>query len=163
MVNMAYHSMAYREYCVRKHGWTSKIIDSLWWPIYFQSLAKLPDPEKLRIQKFLNNRLPTLYRDQKYKNTPTGTGYCRQCHLYNENEDHILRCRIPSRQTIRNEWRKELTIFLSESHTSAAIRDNICHGFYKWLESGRNTGTQQLCKHTMSRQASVGNILREVR
>jgi hypothetical protein len=49
MVNLAYHSMALREYYVTKHGWTSKIIDSLWWPIYFLSLAKLSDLDKLRI------------------------------------------------------------------------------------------------------------------
>jgi hypothetical protein len=133
MVNLAYHSTALQEYYARKHGWTSQIIDLLWWPIYFQSLAKLSDPDKLRIQKFVNNRLPTLYRDQKYHKKPTGTGYCRQCHLHNESEDHILRCRTPSRQTIRNKWRKELTTFLSESHTPVAIRYAIGHGFYNWL------------------------------
>jgi hypothetical protein len=136
MVNLAFHSMALREYYISKYRWT---IDSLWWPIYFQSLAKLSDPDKLCIQKFVDNRLPTLYWDQKYNKKPTGTGYCKQCRLYNENEDHILRCRIPTRQKIRHEWRNEMAMFLSESHTPTAIRDAICHGFYNWLESGRNT------------------------
>jgi ribonuclease HI len=139
MVNLAFHSMALREYYAMKHGWSTKIIDSLWWPVYFQSLAKLTDSDKLRIQKFVNNRMPTLHREQKYYNKTTSTGYCKQCRLYNENEDHIIRCRIPSRQKIRDEWRKEFTTYLSESHTPPAIRDALCHGFFNWLESGRNT------------------------
>jgi hypothetical protein len=50
MVNLAFHSMALREYYISKYGWTAKTINSLWWPIYFRSLAKLSDPDKLRIQ-----------------------------------------------------------------------------------------------------------------
>jgi ribonuclease HI len=75
MVNLAYHSRALREYYAMKYGWSTKLIDSIWWPVYFQSLAKLPDPDKLRIQKFVNNRMPTLYREQKYYNKTTSTGY----------------------------------------------------------------------------------------
>jgi hypothetical protein len=139
MINLAFNSMALREYYVTKYGWTAKTINALWWPVYFQSLAKLTDQDKLRIQKIANNSWPTSYREQKYYNKTTSTGYCKQCHLYNKNEDHILRCQIPSRQKVRNEWRKELTTFLSESHTSNAIRDAICYGFFRWPELGRNT------------------------
>jgi hypothetical protein len=74
MVNLAFHSMALREYYVTKHCWTSKTINSLWWSIYFQSPAKLPDSDKLRIQKFVNNRWPTLYRSQKYNKKATQKG-----------------------------------------------------------------------------------------
>jgi hypothetical protein len=34
---------------------------------------------------------------------------------------------VSTRQKIRNEWRKEFTAYLSESHTPKAIRDAICH------------------------------------
>jgi hypothetical protein len=80
-----------------------------------------------------------LYKEQKYSKKSTTTGYCRQCNLYIENEDHIIRCWIPSRHKIQNEWRHEFTTFLSESHTSIAIKDSLCYGFHNWLESGRNT------------------------
>jgi hypothetical protein len=139
IVNLAFHSIALREHYATKYGWSAKTIDSLWWPVYFQSLAKLADPDKSQIQKFVNNRMPALYREQKYYKKATSTGYCKQCRLYNENEDHIIRCRIPSRQKIWDEWRKELTTFLSESHTPVAIRNALCHEFFNWLESGRNT------------------------
>jgi hypothetical protein len=32
MVNLAFHSMALREYYEQKHNWTAKTIESLWWP-----------------------------------------------------------------------------------------------------------------------------------
>jgi hypothetical protein len=56
-----------------------------------------------------------------------------------ENEEHIIRCRLATRQLVRDKWRKEVTRYLSENHTPKAIKDAICHGFYTWLESGRNT------------------------
>jgi hypothetical protein len=59
--------------------------------------------------------------------------------LYTEDENHILRCRILSRQKIRDKWRSEIINFLSEQHTPPPIRYAICHGFFSWLESGRNT------------------------
>jgi hypothetical protein len=84
MVNLAFHSMALRDYYTDKYGWTSKTIDSIWWPIYFQSLLRLSDPNKLRIKKFINNRLSMLQREQKYYRKETTSGHCKQCKLYIE-------------------------------------------------------------------------------
>jgi hypothetical protein len=86
MVNLAFHSMALREYYISKYRWT---IDSLWWPIYFQSLAKLSDPDKLCIQKFVDNRLPTLYWDQKYNKN-------QRAQVIVNNVVYIMRMKITS-------------------------------------------------------------------
>jgi hypothetical protein len=56
-----------------------------------------------------------------------------------KDEEHIIRCQIATRQFVRDKWRKEVTKYLSENHTPKAIKDATCHGFYPWLESGRNT------------------------
>jgi hypothetical protein len=88
MVKLAFHSMALREHYASKYRWTSQIIDAIWWPIYYQSLSRLQDSDKLRIKKFFNNRWPTLQRERKYYK------------LYSETEYHIIRCRVPSRQKI---------------------------------------------------------------
>jgi hypothetical protein len=141
MVNLAFHSIGLRDYYAENYSWTSNDIESIWWPVYYQSLAKLSDPDKLRIKKFVNNRWPTKYREHKYYNRPTGTSYCLQCKLYSENEDHIIRCHTSTRQAIRTEWRKELEQYLSESHTPRSIRDAICYGFFSWLEMGRHKST----------------------
>jgi hypothetical protein len=53
MINLAFHSMVLREYYIYKYNWTSKTIQSIWWPIYFQSLSKLSDDDKLRIKNLL--------------------------------------------------------------------------------------------------------------
>jgi hypothetical protein len=139
MVNFAFHSMALREYYTMKHNWSASDITSIWWPVYYQSLVKLPDNDKLRIKKFVNNRLPTLYRKQKYYKRPTGSSYCKKCNLHSETEDHIIRCRSASQQKIRDAWRADILKYLSESHTPTTIRDAICNGFFTWLEMGRNT------------------------
>jgi hypothetical protein len=44
--------------------------------------------------------------NQKYYKQESSSGYCKQSRLYSETEDHIIRCRVPSRRKIRNEWRK---------------------------------------------------------
>jgi hypothetical protein len=106
--------------------------------VYFQSLAKLSYPDKLRIKKFVDNRWPTKYREHKYYNRPTGSSYCLHCKLHSKNEDHIIRCRTPTRQTIRTEWRRELEQYLSETHTPRPLRDAMCHGFFSWLKMERD-------------------------
>jgi hypothetical protein len=75
MVNLAFHSMALRDYYEIIYNWTSKTIDSLWWPIYFQSLSRLPDDDKLQIKKFVNNRWPAIRCKQKYYNKATTTSH----------------------------------------------------------------------------------------
>jgi hypothetical protein len=90
-------------------------------------------------KKFVNNQWPTAYREQKYYKRQSITSQCGQYKLYAENEDQIIRCRMASKQMIRNEWRKDITQYLSEKHTPKVIREAICHGFYTRLESGRNT------------------------
>jgi hypothetical protein len=126
MVNLAFHSMALWEYYINKHRWTSKIINLIWWPIYYQSLSKLLDSDKLCIMKITNNRWPMLHREQKYNRKETNSSN-KQYRLYTKMEDHIIRCRVQSRQKIRNKWQKEFTTFLSKSHTPKAICDAICY------------------------------------
>jgi hypothetical protein len=56
--------MALRDHYETKYNWTNKTIDSLWWPIYFQSLSKLLNEDKLQIKKFVNNGWPTIRREK---------------------------------------------------------------------------------------------------
>jgi hypothetical protein len=59
MINVASHSMGLREHYARKHAWSSKTINSIWWATYYKSLSSLTNPEKLCIKKFVNNRWAT--------------------------------------------------------------------------------------------------------
>jgi hypothetical protein len=55
MTNLAFHSMALIKNYARKHGWSSKTIDLIWWAKYYKSLSPLTDSEKLCRKKFVNN------------------------------------------------------------------------------------------------------------
>jgi hypothetical protein len=110
----AYHSITLREYFTSKHGWNNRTIDSIWWQAYYQSLSKLLESDKIRIKKFIHTLWPTLHREQKYKTHPSSL--CKQCRLYTEREDHIIRCHTTSRQHVRDLWHKEIMKFLSK-HT----------------------------------------------
>jgi hypothetical protein len=166
MANLAFHSMALQEYYVNKYNWTSKTISSIWWSTYFKPLLQLSDEDTLRIKKFVNNRWPTLCQEQTYYNKTSTSSHCRQCWLYSEDEDHIIRCRTQPQQKIRDKWRAEIIKFFSEQHTPPAVRDAICHGFFNWLKSGRNTHDipplpqkdMEVMKVHESRQALDGNI-----
>jgi hypothetical protein len=140
MTNFVFHSMALREYYEKKQGWSSKIINSIWWSTYYRSLSSLSNTEKLCIKKLVNNRWETLSREQKYYKRQSRTSHCGQCKLYVKNDEHIIRCRIATRQSVRDKWRTDITTYLLESHTPKAIQEAICHGFFTWLKSRRNTG-----------------------
>jgi hypothetical protein len=98
MVNLAFHSMVLREYYAVKHNWLASDIASIWWPVYYQSLAKLPENDKLRIKKFVSNHWPTLHHEQKYYKCLTGSSYCKKSNLHSKTEYHIIRCLSSSRQ-----------------------------------------------------------------
>jgi hypothetical protein len=127
----AYHSIALHE----KHNWNNSTMNSIWWQTYSQLLNKLTENEKRCRRKFIHNMWPTLYREQKYKTYPSSL--CKKCRLYNEKEDHILWCRIPTRQHIRNQWRKEIEEYLPKPNTPPAVKHYMCQGFFTWLENGR--------------------------
>jgi hypothetical protein len=107
-------------------------IDSIWWQPYNRSINKLSLPDKRRIQKFINNKLPTLWRNEKYYGCKSYLFPC--CCLYTETEDHIIQCRIPTSQ---RKWRKVIIGNLTEQRTPEDVKYTICHGFFNWLESSR--------------------------
>jgi hypothetical protein len=153
--------MAIREYFLEKHGWSHTTIDSIWWQTYHKSLTKLTDPEKLVIKKFINNRLPTRKRENTYYKYLSAL--CPTCSLYVENEDHILQCGTTARQSIQNEWRKELTDYLSKSHTPKWVKHHISQGLFLWLETGRycvpippTSEQDRLLQNTVTTQNSIG-------
>jgi ribonuclease HI len=129
----AFHSIKLRDYLKGKHLWSDRIIDNIWWQIYHISVSNLSSHEKVVIFKFINNRLPTKARDNKYYNYRSKN--CDQCQSDNEDEDHIILCRSFQRQKIRQEWMNALKNYLSEPHTPETIRNAIINDLSNWFES----------------------------
>jgi ribonuclease HI len=128
----AYHSTHLRTYFQHKYAWPNKIIDSIWWKPYYNSLSKLSFPEKVIIYKFINDRLPTNARDHKYYSFRAKQ--CSQCQCDNEDDDHILKCFSIKRQNARREWLLELDCYLSQNHTPRDVKQIILKNFHQFLE-----------------------------
>jgi hypothetical protein len=128
----AYHSIRLREFLQAKYAWSNHTIENIWWKVYSISVSNLSNQEKAIIFKFINNRLPTKARDNKYYNYRTK--HCDQCQCDCEDEDHIVLCRSVKRQQLRQEWLNDINTYLSEPHTSAIIRNVIINNLSTWLE-----------------------------
>jgi ribonuclease HI len=128
----AYHSINLRAYLQEKHAWSNQIIESIWWKPYHNSISKLSSPEKTIIYKFINDRLPTNARDNKYY--PFREKHCFRCQSDIENEDHILKCLSIKRKQSRIEWISEISHYLSQNHTPPAVKDIILQNLQQWLE-----------------------------
>jgi hypothetical protein len=82
-ISKAFHSINLKGYYKHKHQWSGAIIDSIWWKAYGKSLALFNQPDKLRIQKFTNDCLPTCKRAYTY--CKDQSCLCHTC--YTEVED----------------------------------------------------------------------------
>jgi hypothetical protein len=94
-------------------------------------------PERVIIYKFINDRLPTNERDNKYYSFRKR--HCTQCQSDNENEDHIIKCQSIKRQQSRTEWLSEISSYLSQNHTLISVKQIILHNLHQWLEPSNAT------------------------
>ena len=95
-------------------------------------MMKLDINDRMRVKKFIHNRLPTNGREHLYYDHQPGI--CHQCKGAPETEDHILQCPTASRKNLRSEWVKEMKSFLSLPHTPSAIKDAISNSLQLWLD-----------------------------
>jgi hypothetical protein len=65
-VMKAYHSIYTRQFLCIKYQWSSATIESIWWNCNAIAIKKLNENDRIRIQKFKHNRLPTKHRDHMY-------------------------------------------------------------------------------------------------
>jgi ribonuclease HI len=128
----AYHSISLRTYLKDRTNWSDSTIDTIWWQIYHNSLSKLSSPEKVIIYKFINDRLPTKAREQKYYSYRNK--HCSQCQCDNENEDHTLQCFSIRRKQARKMWLDELEDYLSQNHTPHKVKLTMMTQLNNWLE-----------------------------
>jgi hypothetical protein len=96
------------------------------------SLLQLPDYEKLRVQKLINDHLRTKKRDKRYD--PDKSAICQYCLCQEEDKDHILRCHSSSRIALRIKWIEELNEYLTSSFTPMKTHKGIMHGVTSLLE-----------------------------
>jgi hypothetical protein len=67
----AYHSINISNYYREKHHWIGTTVRLIWWKAYGKSLINLSQPEKLKVQNFINNWM-TNKRFHKYSSDHSG-------------------------------------------------------------------------------------------
>ena len=95
-------------------------------------MSKLDPNDKIRVKKFIHNRLPTNGREHLYYDHQPAV--CHLCKGAPETEDHIIKCPTASRKSLRTEWISEMKTFLSLAHTPSAVKDAICNNLQLWLD-----------------------------
>lgn len=87
---------------VTKYKWDKKLPDAVWWKCHQKSLAALNINDRIRIQKFIFNRLPTNRRAAMYSEHASDIcNACNACKEEEETADHILKCSAPDRAALR--------------------------------------------------------------
>jgi hypothetical protein len=116
----------------------------IWWKAYGKSLHKLNQPDKLKVQKFINDWIPTNKRLHRYCSDHSCKCSSRGTEV--EDEDHIIRCLTQGRQKIRTEWLTALKEFLSSSHTLAPNKTSILTNMTRWMEPTMATNSSYKSK-----------------
>jgi hypothetical protein len=105
--------------------------DQIWWSVHGKALKLLSNNDRMRLQKFIHDNLPTNSRQHKYDEHIEDK--CAACHLNGENNDHVLKCHSAGREGLRTKWLQSLSTFLREDHTPMAVHDAILGGLEAWL------------------------------
>ena len=132
IVKRQYHNKAATVYMRIKYSWSEPTFQSIWWSSHASVLKKQYSCDRIRLQKFIHNRLSTKKRD-KY-NYPFKSNKCSRCFTQIEDENHILRCKTASRKALRKQWIQDLSVYLSGPTTPVYVKDSIITKFWLWLE-----------------------------
>jgi len=132
---------------------TDETFKNIAWSCHGNALKILQHNYRIRIHKFLFNRLPTRNKESTFRH-----------HLDQEMEDadHVVQCIAANRQQLRTEFIQELNEFLSKSHTPAPVRDAIFTGIHGWVHrmtKQKSTDKQDYPKtteQTIRHQQAIG-------
>ena len=100
--------------------------------MHAKALKSLEANDRIRIQKFIHNRLPTNKKLKSYYKHKSAV--CNNCFNHKETKDHIMKCRTDSRKRIRTKWISETTKYLEQKYTPTEVKDAIVKGLSMWLE-----------------------------
>jgi hypothetical protein len=128
----AYLSQDLRKLMVKNFQWKPTTPELVWWDVHGIALTAMSHNDKMRMQKFNFNWLPTNHRQSQYEAHVEDR--CSACSYVNEDDDHVIRCIDVNRQKVRTAWMQELSQFLRELHTPIAVHDAILGGLEAWLE-----------------------------
>jgi hypothetical protein len=122
-----------REYLVGKHDWKQNVPDLIWWKVHSSALSKLTNSEKVQIHKFMYNRLPTNHREQLYNNEMSGL--CSECSTEIETQDHMIKCKSDSRQSIRDSLLTGAEEICKKNNVPSEMTNAFMSGLTAWIKN----------------------------
>jgi hypothetical protein len=111
-----------QHYYQKKYGWSPTVFNSIHWDMQHKALLTYRLSDQRRLLKFAHDWLPTNQR--LYREGQEQTPACRLCGALEETSDHMLECRLPIQQEIRNKvsdylWRD------NENHGNSELNNII--------------------------------------
>jgi hypothetical protein len=127
-------SIQIRTYLQNKHNWNDKTIESIWWLTHEKAILSKSPEQRLFIQKFIHNKLPTNKRQKLYY--PYKNDICSSCNTHKESQEHILQCTAcPNRNIIQSKYIIQLRHNLDKYKIHPSINNIIIQNTIEWLEN----------------------------
>jgi ribonuclease HI len=110
----AYLIIPYKVHMNTINNWSEDIFETIWWDPHGSAMSKFGTHQQLMIQKYLNNRLPTNRRENRYYTyIPARCKLCPET----ETQEHILLCDVCEHRIIaRRQYLVTLNSYLEQSH-----------------------------------------------
>jgi hypothetical protein len=127
-----YQSMDLREYFLHTYNWSNKTVDSIWWGAHGTILKSLGNDKRRFVHKFIHNKLPCNYRQNKYyKYKPDK---CKLCNDQIETQNHIFWCKeCPKRQILKYKYLKDIENTMDKHRINISTKMVIVHNIKNWL------------------------------
>jgi hypothetical protein len=143
-----YLSIDLQVHLEKSNTWYKNEIDNIWWKVYEMAFNDVCKTHHKFIQKFVHNRLPCNYRQNKFY-----PSIYRACNTKVETQQHILTCvACPARAKIRRKKLLELSVHLENQRTNVATTLIL-------LQNVESNLTNSICKSAISMVPDVTKTL----
>jgi hypothetical protein len=127
----SYLSIPVRAHINNMNNWNNEQFDLVWWDAHEKALSKFSNNPLLLLKKYLDNRLPTNRRENKYhKYIAEGCYLCKEA----ETQAHILQCKFcEQRTTARRQFIIDIKSFMNQTYLSIDTIQVISSCLFAWL------------------------------
>ena len=117
------------EYLRVRNGWTIPVFDTIDRHAHGTMLKRMPT-KRSHLIKFVHDILPTTGRLNRFDG---GTRTCPLCDCTEEDRDHIMRCRHPSRAAWRQACIRKVTDYCNRTNTYPQLTRLMIKGLGQWF------------------------------
>ena len=123
-----------KEYLQSRNKWSISTFDTIDWKVH-GAILKCMKKRRSHFIKFVHDILPTTGRLNRFDG---GRRTCPLCDCTEEDRDHIMRCRHPSRQTWRQGCIKKAKEYCQKTKTYPHLTRLFVEGLECWFDGDDN-------------------------